>query len=88
MVRREQFEDLARSAIGDDAFDSAFAEGSDLQLEVAGLVADGLANKEIAASPVISLRTAEAHVEHILSKLGFTSRTQIAAWVSEQRWAG
>ncbi len=48
---------------------------------------DGLANKEIAAALVISLRTAEAHVEHILSKLGFTSRSQIAAWVTEQRAA-
>jgi hypothetical protein len=36
----------------------------------------------IAASLVISQRTVESHVEHILAKLGFTSRTQIAAWVA------
>jgi non-specific serine/threonine protein kinase len=30
---------------------------------------------------VISRRTAEGHVEHILSKLGFTTRTQIASWL-------
>jgi non-specific serine/threonine protein kinase len=53
--------------------------------EVAELVADGLSNREIAASLVISLRTAEAHVEHILHKLGFMSRAQIAAWVTDQR---
>jgi non-specific serine/threonine protein kinase len=55
------------------------------ELEVADLVADGLANKEIAAALVISPRTAETHVEHILTKLGFTSRAQIATWVAEQR---
>ncbi|MEV4078461.1 helix-turn-helix transcriptional regulator [Nonomuraea fuscirosea] len=50
------------------------------ELEVAGLIAQGVRNKEIAARLVISTRTAEGHVEHILTKLGFTSRTQIAAW--------
>ncbi|GAA4012896.1 ATP-binding protein [Streptomyces plumbiresistens] len=53
--------------------------------EVADLVAQGLTNKEIAARLVISQRTAEAHVERILNKLGFTSRVQVAAWVVEQR---
>ena len=52
--------------------------------EVADLVAQGLTNKQIAAKLVISLRTAQGHVEHILTKLGFTSRTQIAAWVVEK----
>ncbi|AWK72597.1 LuxR family transcriptional regulator [Rhodococcus oxybenzonivorans] len=51
--------------------------------QVAELVADGLTNKAIAATLVISQRTAQGHVEHILAKLGFTSRTQIAAWVVE-----
>ena len=31
---------------------------------------------------MISQRTAENHVEHILAKLGFTSRAQVAAWVA------
>jgi DNA-binding CsgD family transcriptional regulator len=48
--------------------------------EVAGLIAQGLSNKEIAAALVISQRTAESHVEHILAKLGFSSRSQVAAW--------
>jgi predicted ATPase/DNA-binding CsgD family transcriptional regulator len=52
--------------------------------EIAELVAAGLTNKEIAGKLVISPRTAETHVEHILSKLGFNTRTQIAAWISEQ----
>ncbi|MFD9615590.1 LuxR C-terminal-related transcriptional regulator, partial [Streptomyces sp. NPDC059083] len=48
--------------------------------QVADLVAEGLTNKQIASRLVISQRTADAHVEHILTKLGFTSRAQIAAW--------
>ncbi|WP_106192548.1 ATP-binding protein [Umezawaea tangerina] len=57
--------------------------------EVADLVAGGLSNKDIAVRLVIAVRTAEGHVERILQKLGFSSRTQIAAWVAErQRAAG
>ncbi|MFI6992465.1 ATP-binding protein [Nonomuraea wenchangensis] len=52
--------------------------------EIGALVARGMSNKEIAATLVIAQRTAEAHVEHILCKLGFTSRAQIAAWVAGQ----
>jgi DNA-binding CsgD family transcriptional regulator len=52
--------------------------------EVAALVARGLTNREIARTLVLSERTAENHVQHILTKLGFGSRAQIAAWaVSE-----
>ncbi|MEV6105764.1 LuxR C-terminal-related transcriptional regulator [Streptomyces sp. NPDC051940] len=50
--------------------------------EVAALVAQGLSNREIAQRLVISKRTADAHVEHILAKLGFSSRSEIAALVS------
>jgi predicted ATPase/DNA-binding CsgD family transcriptional regulator len=50
------------------------------ELEVAALVAEGLSNKEIAGRMVISPRTAETHVQHIMDKLGFTARSQIAAW--------
>jgi predicted ATPase/DNA-binding CsgD family transcriptional regulator len=51
------------------------------QLEVAKLIADGMSNKDIATRLVISQRTAEAHVEHILTKLDFERRAQIAAWI-------
>ncbi|AYF78878.1 LuxR family transcriptional regulator [Nocardia yunnanensis] len=53
------------------------------QKDVARLVAAGHSNKRIAADLVISVRTAETHVEHILTKLGLTSRTQLAAWAHE-----
>ena len=57
------------------------------ELEVADLVAEGLSNPEIAARLVISVRTAQGHVENILRKLGFNSRSRIAAWVTERRLA-
>ncbi len=53
--------------------------------QVAELIAEGLTNKAIAARLVISQRTAQGHVEHILTKLGFNSRAQVAAWVVEER---
>ncbi|NGP07772.1 protein kinase [Rhodococcus sp. 14C212] len=52
--------------------------------QVAELIGEGLTNQAIARRLVISPRTAQGHVEHILTKLGFTSRTQVAAWVAEQ----
>ena len=55
------------------------------ELEIAELLSEGLSNKEIAARLVIGQRTAETHVEHILGKLGFTSRAQVARWIAEQR---
>lgn len=51
--------------------------------EVAALVARGLSNPEIASRLVITLRTAQTHVQNILNKLGMTSRAQIAAWAVE-----
>jgi DNA-binding CsgD family transcriptional regulator len=50
------------------------------ELEVAGLVARGFTNSEIATELVISNRTAQNHVQHILTKLGLSNRTQIASW--------
>jgi predicted ATPase/DNA-binding CsgD family transcriptional regulator len=105
----------SREALGDPAFEEAFARGrtrstdnlvlyalgernlspenapaspasptplTRREQQVAGLVAQGMSNKLIAGSLVISQRTAEAHVERILQKLGFSSRAQIAAWVA------
>ncbi|WP_431277129.1 response regulator transcription factor [Leifsonia poae] len=44
------------------------------------MVADGRSDKQIAAALLISQRTAEAHVQNALVKLGFRSRAQLAAW--------
>lgn len=56
--------------------------------QVADLVAQGLSNRQIATKLVIAQRTAQGHVENILTKLGFTSRAQIAAWVVENAQRG
>ena len=50
--------------------------------QVAELIAEGLSNRQIATRLVISQRTAEGHVENVLAKLGFQSRTQVAAWIA------
>nr|WP_203614689.1 LuxR C-terminal-related transcriptional regulator [Streptomyces sp. SID13726] len=52
--------------------------------EVASLVAQGMTNRQIASTLVLSPRTADRHVENILSKLGFGSRAQIASWWTAQ----
>lgn len=52
--------------------------------QVAELIATGLSNQQIATRLVTSPRTAESHVQNILRKLGFTSRAQVAAWVTRQ----
>jgi pimeloyl-ACP methyl ester carboxylesterase/DNA-binding CsgD family transcriptional regulator len=58
---------------------------TDRELEVAGLVAEGLTNHSIATRLSIAPRTAEAHVENIRRKLEVRSRAQIAKWVTEHR---
>jgi pimeloyl-ACP methyl ester carboxylesterase/DNA-binding CsgD family transcriptional regulator len=55
------------------------------ELEVAGLVAEGLTNQDIARRLFIAPRTAETHVENLLRKLGFRSRAQVAAWMAGRR---
>ncbi len=54
------------------------------ELEVSRLVGAGLSNRAIAEQLGISQRTVESHVDHVLRKLGFGSRTQVAAWVVEK----
>ena len=55
------------------------------EVEVARLVAEGLSNKQVAARLLISERTVATHVGHILDKLGFKSRAQIAGWIASDR---
>jgi DNA-binding CsgD family transcriptional regulator/tetratricopeptide (TPR) repeat protein len=54
------------------------------ELEVARLVGQGLTNKQIGQKLYVSERTAENHVQHILTKLGLRNRSQIAAWASRE----
>ena len=96
-----------RNAMGDNDFDSAWAEGAALSTEeaiayaqrghgerkrptsgwasltpaehdVVRLVSEGLANKDIATRLFVSPRTVQAHLTHVYTKLGVTSRMQLA----------
>ncbi|MGI8563086.1 MAG: LuxR C-terminal-related transcriptional regulator [Candidatus Dormibacter sp.] len=58
---------------------------SDREQQVADLVAQGLNNLAIARRLFLSRTTVATHVVHILNKLGFSSRVQIAGWVVEER---
>ena len=54
------------------------------QYEIAALISQGHTSRDIGAALVISVRTVESHIENIMTRLGFTSRSQIAAWYVEK----
>jgi DNA-binding NarL/FixJ family response regulator len=58
------------------------------EIEVLGLVARGLSNREIAARLVVSPRTAEHHVQHIYGKIGVSSRAAAALFALEHDLLG
>jgi len=62
----------------------AFGGLTTREREVAALIAQGKFNREIAEELVVNERTIETHVSNIMFKLGFTSRSQIAAWTVEK----
>jgi DNA-binding NarL/FixJ family response regulator len=49
------------------------------------MVAQGMSNRQIAQDLYLSERTIENHIANIKRKLGRTSRTEIAAWATQQR---
>jgi DNA-binding NarL/FixJ family response regulator len=75
----------AASLLREEAPDDNAAALSDREWEVAMLVARGLSNRQIATELVVSERTVDTHVSHILRKLQLVSRAQIAAWAVQHR---
>jgi DNA-binding NarL/FixJ family response regulator len=68
----------------DKDFDEAIGPLTRREWQVARQVAHGLGNRQIAGRLAISPRTVDAHVAHILQKLAFGSRAQVAAWVTDR----
>ena len=74
-----------RSRPGVPSDDAPWSPLTGREWEVATLVADGFTNGEVAARLGLATRTASAHVEHILAKLGVGRRAEIGAWVARVR---
>jgi DNA-binding CsgD family transcriptional regulator len=62
----------------------AFDGLTEREREIAILIAGGKTSREIAEQLVLSKRTVDAHTANILSKLGFSSRIQIARWALDK----
>ncbi|HKF85412.1 MAG TPA: AAA family ATPase [Candidatus Limnocylindrales bacterium] len=77
--RAEELEVVARSR---GAEEEPWRPLTAREFEVARLVSGGLTNAAIGEALGLSPRTVGAHIEHILAKLGFTRRAEIAAWVA------
>jgi DNA-binding NarL/FixJ family response regulator len=75
----------AANLLREDQPIGASARLSEREWEVANLVARGQSNRQIAGELVVSERTVDTHVSHILRKLSLVSRAQIAAWAVQQR---
>lgn len=59
-------------------------ELTEAETRVAGAVARGLSNKEIAQEFNVSVRTVEHHIRNILAKKNFSNRVEIALYVKDQ----
>ena len=82
--RAERLLDAAR-ALRQEPEPASPDELTTREWEVARLVARGCSNRFIAYELVVSERTVDTHVSHILRKLGQESRAQIAAWVVQHQ---
>ncbi len=89
-AQRQQFRQAAREMLPQlpaltplQQQKQAFSGLTERERQVATLVAQGKTNKEIAGELFITVRTAKSHLTNILTKLDFTSRSQVAAWAVE-----
>lgn len=75
----------SRPQLADDESEAASPVGllTARELQVAGLITEGLGNRQIAERLCVSKRTIDAHVRHILEKLGLSTRAQVSAWFTK-----
>ena len=71
---------LTALARGDAADSGPLEPLTEREVEVLHLLAEGMTNKDIAQALTLSVRTVEAHLRSIYSKLGVESRTEAALW--------
>jgi DNA-binding NarL/FixJ family response regulator len=72
---------MAQAASSEVAWELPWSALTAREQQVAALVADGLSNRQIGRELAISPRTVKRHIENILTRLSFASRTQVATWV-------
>ena len=75
-------EELSRIGRGRGTIEEPWRPLTAREYEVAGLIAEGMTNGEIAERLDIAPKTASSHVEHILAKLSVARRAEIATWVA------
>lgn len=78
---------LAALARGHMPGDNLIEPLSAREIEVLSLLAQGLTNKDIAQTLILSVRTIEAHLRNIYGKLGVRSRTEAALWAVENGYS-
>lgn len=83
---------IARRALTALATGEAVGEGlaedlTERETEVLHLLAEGMTNKDIAQTLILSVRTIEAHLRSIYGKLGVSSRTEAALWAVKHGYA-
>ena len=93
-VQRSHFEQAAYATLPKEkpvalrrATANEYGGLSEREREVAALIGQGKSNAEIASLLVVSRRTVETYVSRVLSKLGLTSRSQIALWTRDKKLA-
>jgi len=90
-ILREHFEQTAYATLPKEkpvsprqATTSQYGGLTEREREVAALIGQGQSNAEIAELLVVSKRTVETYVSNVLSKLSFTSRSQIVLWARDK----
>jgi NarL family two-component system response regulator LiaR len=78
---------LAALARGETAAEHPVEDLTEREVEVLHLLAEGMMNKDIAQTLIISVRTVEAHLRSIYGKLGVDSRTEAALWAVRNGYA-